>query len=151
LSDVWDAPDDDLETSLKKARLKAPHRAIESIRADRDEALDKAYRTLDSLSSRGVRLIVDSAPEFPRQLRNLNSAPRWLFVQGNHRLLTRHSAVAVVGTREASPAEISLTSFLCELLVEAGQVTISGLADGIDATTHEATIQLGGETVAVLG
>ncbi len=44
-----------------------------------------------------------------------------------------------------------MTQKITSELVQAGVVIISGLALGIDAIAHETTIDLGGETIAVLG
>ena len=57
-------------------------------------------------------------------------------------------AVAVVGSRNASAAGMKLTQIFARGLSEAGFAVVSGLARGIDAAAHRAS--LGNGTIAVL-
>src|SRR5260370_8888024 len=56
--------------------------------------------------------------------------------------------IAVVGARNASAAGIKLAGRLARELGEAGLAVVSGLARGIDAAAHRASLPTG--TVAVL-
>ncbi len=59
--------------------------------------------------------------------------------------------VAVVGTRRASPYGVRITQLFVRALVGSGWVVVSGLARGIDKVAHEAALDAGGKTIAVLG
>jgi DNA processing protein len=59
--------------------------------------------------------------------------------------------VAIVGTREASPYGVRVTSALARAFAGVGIGVVSGLARGIDAAAHRATLEAGGKTVAVMG
>jgi DNA processing protein len=59
--------------------------------------------------------------------------------------------VAVVGTRNRSTYGRDATRKIVSDLVAAGVTIVSGLALGIDAVAHEAALQAGGRTLAVLG
>ena len=59
--------------------------------------------------------------------------------------------VAVVGTRTPSPAAIARTRSLARALAGAGVTVVSGLARGIDTAAHEACLEAGGRSLAVLG
>jgi DNA processing protein len=59
--------------------------------------------------------------------------------------------VAVVGSRLASGYGRRTTVDLCEGLARYGIAVVSGLARGIDAEAHSATLRAGGRTIAVLG
>lgn len=78
-------------------------------------------------------------------------APLVLYARGPGGLLARPHLVAVVGTREPSAVGLTRARRLAEALVEIGAVTVSGGARGIDRAAHEAALEAGGETVAVLG
>jgi DNA processing protein len=59
--------------------------------------------------------------------------------------------VAVVGTRRPTPAGRLLATRVVHRLVECGATIVSGLAVGIDGAAHAATLEAGGQTVAVIG
>ena len=59
--------------------------------------------------------------------------------------------LAVVGSRKATGYGKDAARMLVRDLARAGVVIVSGLAYGIDQMAHEATIEVGGTTIAVLG
>ncbi len=63
----------------------------------------------------------------------------------------RRPAVAIVGTRSATPYGRRLAHRFARELGLAGCVVVSGLALGIDAAAHEGALEAGAPTVGVLG
>lgn len=59
--------------------------------------------------------------------------------------------VAVIGTRSPSYYGKQVTYEITYNLAKAGVVIVSGLALGLDAVAHQAALEAGGKTVAVLG
>jgi DNA processing protein len=96
----------------------------------------------------GVR--VHRAGEYPQKLRDAQDPVELLYYQGQWDLVQTPS-VAVVGTREPSVQAIENTTRLVRLLVKDGFTVVSGLAQGIDAAAHNAAINAGGKTIAVIG
>src|SRR5438067_11776424 len=89
--------------------------------------------------------------DYPQLLREIIDPPVVLPVRGNRELLARDS-VAVVGSRRASPYAINAAKAItAPLASDAKLVIVSGLARGIDAAAHEAALDAGGTTIAVLG
>jgi DNA processing protein len=78
-------------------------------------------------------------------------APARLYLAGDASLLARGPRVSVVGSREASPEGLARARTLAKALAEREVIVVSGLAAGIDAAAHVATIEAGGHTIAVLG
>lgn len=60
-------------------------------------------------------------------------------------------SVALVGSRSPTPGGRALAARFAGCFVEAGLAVTSGLAAGIDAAAHLATLEAGGCTVAVIG
>ncbi len=88
--------------------------------------------------------------DYPAALRALPQPPPVLFVRGRRELLDRPS-LAVVGTRQYSIYGRDATVSFVVGLVRAGYVIVSGLARGIDSVAHQTALEVGGETIAVLG
>lgn len=89
-------------------------------------------------------------PDYPEQLRDLGDAPEQLWWAGDWSVLAR-PLVAVVGTRRATSYGLRVTRELAGALARGGACVISGMALGIDAAAHQAALEAGGATVAVLG
>jgi DNA processing protein len=88
---------------------------------------------------------------YPESLRQIDSPPQAINVRGAplETWLDRPK-VAIVGSRKASPYGKLVTDELATGLARRGVVIISGLALGIDAIAHRATLACGGTTVAIL-
>ena len=87
-------------------------------------------------------------PDYPAGLRPMGHAPRlwWWGTAG-----AADRCVALVGTRSPTPAGLARARSLARELAGAGVTVVSGLARGIDTAAHEACLDAGGRTVAVLG
>jgi len=108
-------------------------------------AADDAARALQRL---GVRAPLAGEPDYPVALRALPDAPRVVFVRG--RLPECARAVAVVGSRAATPYGIAQAGTLAADLARLGYTVVSGLARGIDGAAHRGALEARGASVAVL-
>jgi len=106
-----------------------------------------AERELFAARERGVTLVAVGEPDYPERLREIDDAPPLLAVRGEQAALAR-PMLAMVGSRNASAAGQKFTERLARDLGDAGFVIVSGLARGIDACAHRATVATG--TIAVL-
>lgn len=100
------------------------------------------------------RVLVPGDPALPAAIRQLARPPLALHWQGDGALwavLRRRRAVAVVGTRRASPHGLAMAEAIGAALAEAGWPVVSGLAEGIDAAAHQGCLARQGRPVAVLG
>jgi DNA processing protein len=95
----------------------------------------------------GGRMVASSEPGYPLLLRYIGGAPPILTIAGG-KTLDYGKTVAIVGARNASTAGQKMTRLLATDLGAAGFVVVSGLARGIDAAAHRASLKTG--TVAVL-
>jgi len=88
--------------------------------------------------------------DYPAMLREIVDPPLVLHVRGDRSLLAR-PALAVVGSRRASPYAINAAQHLTRAIAPSGLVIVSGLARGVDAAAHQAALDCNGSTIAVLG
>ena len=95
----------------------------------------------------GVRYVALGERAYPRLLREIDDPPPLLAMRGNDEVFSR-PAIAMVGARNASVAGTRYAAQLAREFGEAGFIVVSGLARGIDAAAHRASIGTG--TVAVL-
>lgn len=107
-------------------------------------------RAADLLQSKGVTALPLPHPDYPERLRHVPSPPAVLYVRGDI-LQCDALSVAVVGTRRPTRYGMEATRRIVAGLAAAGVTVVSGLALGIDAVAHEAALDAGGRTTAVLG
>ena len=96
----------------------------------------------------GVHVRPDSS--YPSKLLDAEHPVELLYYIGNWDLVYTPS-VAIVGTRHPTEEGKARARRIARLLVEDGYTVVSGLAAGIDREAHQATIEAGGQTIAVLG
>lgn len=87
---------------------------------------------------------------YPKLLSEISDPPEKLYCRGNLELLNGE-CVAVVGTRKLTSYGKDAAQHVVRDLANSGFVIVSGLALGIDAVAHQATLDCGGKTIAVLG
>lgn len=87
---------------------------------------------------------------FPNKLKQIYQPPKELFVMGEIKDLFNKPTLAVVGSRKASPYGRLVTEKLVKAVASRGVAIVSGLAIGIDSIAHQAAIDSGGQTIAVL-
>lgn len=118
-----------------------------SARPIRVMSMDDAERELETIDRAGARLVGMGEPDYPPQLKNCEAPPPLVTIKGNAAVFNK-PPVAIVGSRNASVIGARFTERLANDLGEAGFAVISGLARGIDAAAHRASLKTG--TVAVL-
>lgn len=96
------------------------------------------------------RAIERGDAEYPALLLAVPTAPPTLHVRGA--LVEGDAlAVAVVGSRRATPYGLAVADTLAADLAARGVTIVSGLARGIDTAAHRGALRVGGRTIAVLG
>lgn len=139
---AWDAPASALYGSgLPKAVIEE----LLQVRASTDlQAL------LEDYESNGITLLTPEDPDYPHRLKQIDQPPPVLYVLGE---ITSNDdwAVGIVGTRRMSPYGQQVAEELARFLAANGVTVVSGLARGIDSVAHQAALEAGGRTIAVLG
>jgi DNA processing protein len=118
-----------------------------STRAIRIASASEAERELEIARRHGAQFIGIGEPDYPPTLRQIEAAPPLIAVKGDLSTATRPS-VGIVGSRNASIAGAKFAAAIARDCGRAGYTITSGLARGIDAAAHRASLDTG--TIAVL-
>lgn len=103
---------------------------------------DEAEREIEVATRFGARFVGIGEPDYPEALRQIDGAPPLLAVRGNVRA-TAPPAIGIVGSRNASIHGAKFAAMLARDCGRAGYTIVSGLARGIDAAAHRASLQTG--------
>lgn len=109
--------------------------------------LDAAEAELEAAARFGARFIALGERYYPPLLRRISGAPPLIAVKGQLAAFDLPS-ISIVGARNASLAGIKMARKLAVDFGRQGYAVVSGLARGIDAAAHEATLDTG--TVAMM-
>jgi DNA processing protein len=107
--------------------------------------------TLRWLDAQDHHLLAIYEPGYPQALRHgVGDPPLVIYAAGRLELLNQE-AIAIVGSRNATPQGRQNARAFARALSEAGLTIVSGLALGIDAEAHRGGLEARGSSVAVLG
>ena len=122
-------------------------RAVQNFISNRDARLPQR---LDYFCRHnGVQILAYNDAAYPQSLQNLSDKPLVLYVKGE--LPQANYALAIVGSRRCTEYGVRAAACFAQAMTREGIPIISGGAKGIDTAAHEACLQAGGVTVAVLG
>lgn len=105
---------------------------------------------LEWLAQPGRALVTLADAEYPKLLLEIPDPPPVLYCRGRTELLAQ-PALAVVGSRNATPQGKRDAENFSRAFSTAGITIVSGLAQGVDAAAHRGGLAGGGSTIAVLG
>ena len=138
---VWDNPE-----SAKDLLDEKTFKALKKMRSQ--EEFIKLFYKLDKS---GIFAVSSLHPDYPESLLDLFDPPPVLYIRGSVDILKEERMLAVVGTRTPSYDGKKTSSEFVKTIAEEDVVIVSGLARGIDTIAHEACLQAGSRTIAVLG
>lgn len=142
LARAWQAE----PAELARAGLEA--KAVEAVLTARSR-LSPAGE-VQQLERHGARAVTLADPDYPQRLRQIYAPPTVLYIRGDF-APADDLAVAVVGTRRATMYGREAAQVLVTELAANSITIVSGLARGIDTIAHQAALQAGGRTIAILG
>lgn len=98
-----------------------------------------------------IDIITMQDADYPARLKNIFAPPVVLYVKGSLKGLDEEAAVAVIGTRKASPYGLKMGRNLAWEIAKAGGTVISLITEGIDEAAAKGALLGGGRCIAVLG
>jgi DNA processing protein len=97
-----------------------------------------------------VNKVTTDHSSFPSRLRTIPQPPKQLYYRGDIGGLDDRKLVSIVGSRAVTPYGRQITTKFASELAKHNIVVVSGLALGVDALAHQAALDAGGRTIAVL-
>ncbi len=141
-------------TFLKVARIFEDSRSFNPSSLYTEAKINESLARLNSMTfvegQENVHFTMRGEKEYPDRILKVSPSIQLLYYRGNVELLQKKS-IAIVGSRRASAYGKRLAMRIATELTKAGYVIVSGLAQGIDVSAHQAAIDAGGRTIAVLG
>ena len=116
-------------------------------KARQSDLLERTWRQIENMH---IQVLTWDDDTYPRRLKEIENSPPVLYIRGEL-IADDQWAVAIVGTRRATAYGRQVAGALAETMARSGVTVVSGLARGIDAVAHRATLAAGGRTIAVLG
>lgn len=109
----------------------------------------KAYR--EKVARLGVDFVTILDEAYPENLKYIDDRPAVLYYKGRLDHSRDSQSIAFVGARKCTDYGKWACKNLAGSIASAGLTTVSGLAYGIDAMCHKATLDVGGRTIGVIG
>lgn len=150
--DLWCQRSATFKSLADQFRLHPGARPSDLVPADRAQVTgERVIRTIRERTGSRFDVRVHGEVDYPERLRDATHPVELLYFQGDWGLVHTRS-VAVVGTRQPTPAGDKRTRQLVSALVRDGFTIVSGLASGVDTAAHEtALVEPEGRTIAVIG
>lgn len=105
---------------------------------------------MEKLAKENIQILTLGQKNYPKLLAEIYSPPILLYFRG--RLTGKNEYnIAIIGSRKYTSYGQQAAAQIARDLAEARFTIVSGLALGIDAIAHEATLSAHGRTIAVLG
>mgnify|MGYP005935165631 FL=1 len=106
---------------------------------------------LSECDRQGIDILTMQDARYPRWLCNTYAPPPVLYVKGRLPNVDETPAIAIVGTRRASPYGLKMARTLAFEIVKCGGIIVSGLTEGVDRAAAEGCLLAGGRCIGVLG
>lgn len=97
-----------------------------------------------------MKIIEYNSEKYPVFLKKIDNPPEKLYAEGNLELLNS-KAISIIGSRACSISGIKSAKQFAKDLASNGITIVSGMALGIDTAAHTGCLEVGGNTIAVLG
>jgi DNA processing protein len=139
---AWQASAEDLRQAGLSQKI------VENLLQLRSQvSLDKVW---ERLQQNQVVVLTWKDDQYPRRLKDIDQPPPVLYLRGSIDDKDEW-AVAVVGTRHVTAYGRQVTDEVSGTLARSGVTVVSGMARGVDTLAHQAALNAGGRTLAVLG
>ena len=116
-----------------------------------DKSLERVRRAIEKCEQFGAGIMTIQDALYPVRLRNIYNPPYVLYIKGRIPVLDEEAAIAIVGTRKATPYGLKMGQRMGYEITKGGGLVVTGLAAGIDSAAAEGALRANGRCVGVLG
>lgn len=113
--------------------------------------LDAAKRLFERCDNDGIDIVTLNEDIYPERLRNIHLPPAVIYVKGKLPDMDSEPAIAVIGTRKATPYGVKMAMHMGYEIAACGAAVVSGLTKGIDSAAAEGALYADGRVIGVLG
>ena len=130
--------------------------ATEGVASAEGEILERrdlhaVQEILEDCDKQGLSILTLQDAAYPGRLKQIFAPPVVLYVKGSLGAIDDEAAIAVIGTRSASPYGLKMGRQLAWEITHCGGLVISGLTTGVDAAAADGALLAGGRCIGVLG
>lgn len=115
-----------------------------------DKSLTQADEILAQCDERGIGILTWQDADYPERLRNIEVPPLVLYYRGKLPRFDEEIAIAMAGTRKATPYGCKVAGQLAFEITRLGGLVITGIVEGCDQFSVTAALKAGGPLVCVL-
>lgn len=115
-----------------------------------DKSLADVENILARCDEKGVGILTWQDADYPERLRNIEVPPLVLYYRGKLPRFDEEVAIAMAGTRKATPYGCKVASQLSFEITRLGGLVVTGIVEGCDQFAATAALKAGGPLVCVL-
>lgn len=112
--------------------------------------LDRAERIVDECARQGIRVVTWQDADYPERLRSTPTPPLVVYAKGRACHFDDEVAIAMAGTRRASPYGRRMARDIASELTRMGGLVVTGIVAGCDANAARGALDAGGPVICVL-
>ncbi|MEG1403879.1 MAG: DNA-processing protein DprA [Oscillospiraceae bacterium] len=113
--------------------------------------LNRTNEILESCQQDNITILTLQDIAYPKRLRNIFDPPVVLYIKGRLPTMDEQAAIAIVGTRKATPYGLKMSRKMGFEITKCGGLVVTGLAAGVDSASAEGALRAGHGCVGVLG
>ena len=113
-------------------------------------SLERAERIVEECARQGIRVVTWQDADYPERLRSMPTPPLVVYAKGRPCHFDDEVAIAIAGTRRASPYGRRMAQDIASELTRMGGLVVTGIVAGCDASAARGALDAGGPLVCVL-
>jgi DNA processing protein len=150
LLSAFGSPENIFSMSLKELRQIEGVGENRALRITQFNGWRKVQREIDLAAKNNIHIVSSACRDYPECLTHIVDAPPVLYMKGRIERADKY-AVAMVGSRNSTIYGRQVAGQIGLKLASSGLTVVSGMARGVDTSSHIAALKAGGRTIAVLG